>query len=324
MRTRNLLGLVAAAPLLIGAMLAPAAAQDYPTKPVELVLPASPGGGIDLFGREVARLLAEQGIVTQPIQVTNTPGAGGSIGIAQVVQRQGDEYTLFGSGLHVYLAPLTLGTPQSYKDLTPIAKLFSEYEVMLVPAESPIKSLKDLETAMKADPGSIRFGGGPLGNTDQITVALFAQAIGVDPAKITYIPYSGGETNAALLGGHIDVGMGGTDVVDMVTSGKMRALAISSKQRLAGGFADTPTFMEQGYDMSFDNWRGIFAPAGVSEAVVKYWQDALTKLVTSDVWKEELTKNQWTDAFETDTFPATLDHEYSLYESLLTQLGLKK
>ena len=128
---------------------------DYPNRYIEFTIPFAPGGGVDLFGRTVAQLLNDQKIVSKPIQVVNRPGAGGSVGMALMVQRKGDPYILLGIAIHAIVTPLTLGTPYSYKDMTPIAKVFSEYEMMVVRAESPIRSLKDIEAALRKDPGSL-------------------------------------------------------------------------------------------------------------------------------------------------------------------------
>jgi putative tricarboxylic transport membrane protein len=325
-RSKSLLLLpFAAALLLSGTERAPAQQSNYPAKPIELMIPFAPGGGVDLFGRTVARVLNDEKIVTQRIQVTNKPGAGGAIGMAEMVQkRKGDPYSLLGIALHVHLTPLTQGTPHSYKDLTPIAKLYTEHNLIVVRTESPIKSLKDIEAALKKDPGELRFGGATVGNSDHITIASFAKEIGVDPTKLTYIAYSGGESNAAILGGHVDVGLGGPDLMDLVDAGKMRVLAVTSKERLGGRMKDVPTFIEQGYNIEFQLWRGIFGPPEMPASVVQYWRDAFTKMVATDAWKAELEKNNWTSALETDTFPATLDKEHEIYRSILQQLGLVK
>jgi putative tricarboxylic transport membrane protein len=241
-----------------------------------------------------------------------------------MVQRQGDMYSLLGIAIHIHVTPLTLGTQFTYKDVTPIAKLFSEYQMLVVRADSPIKSLKDIEAAMKKDPGSLRIGGASIGSGDHLSISRFAQSLGLDPAKLTYIAYSGGEANAAILGGHVDIGLGGLDLMDIVQSGKMRALAVSAPKRLGGVFKDVPTYVEQGYDVINENWRGIFAPPGIPEAEVKYWRDALAKMVQTDAWKKELENRQWIASFEGDTFPATLAKENVMYRELLQQLNLVK
>jgi putative tricarboxylic transport membrane protein len=323
---------IAAAALVLACAHAPAADStkagalptDYPNRYIEFIIPFAPGGGVDLFGRTVAQLLNEQKLVSKQITVINRPGAGGSVGMAQMVQRKGDPYTLLGIAIHAIVTPLTLGTPYSYKDMTPIAKVFSEYEMMVVRAESPIKSLKDIESALRKDPGGLSFGGASLGNADHITVALYAKAIGVDPTKLRYIPYSGGESNPAILGGHVDIGMGGLDLITQVEAGRMRVLALSSPKRLGGRFRSLPTFTEQGFDVVNENWRGIFGPPEMPAGVVQYWKNALTQMVQSAAWKAELEKNQWVNTFETDSFRASLDRDNAIYGSLMKQLGLLK
>ncbi len=328
MGASSLLRSVFSAAAVSAALLAPVAASaqaNYPAKAIELMVAFAPGGGVDLFGRTVAKVLNEEKIVTQRIQVFNKPGAGGELGMAEMAgPRKNDNHSLSAFALHVIYTPLTLGTPNSYKTLSPIAKIFSEYQMMVVRAESPIKSLKDVEAALKKDVGSLRFGGASLGNSDHIVVAKFAQVIGGDPTKITYIAYSGGESNPAILGGHVDVGMGGLDLMDLIKAGKMRALAISSDKRLGGDFKDIPTFAEQGYDVVNQNWRGIFGPPGMSPDVVKFWRAAFTKMVDTPSWKAELEKNQWSNSLETDNFVASLDKEYESSKKLLGQLGLLK
>lgn len=306
----------------------PASAQapqpEYPLKEIELMIPFAPGGGVDLFGRTVARVLSDEKIVSKRIQVVNKPGAGGARGMAEMAQRKGDAYILLGIAIHVHTTPLTTGTKHSYKDLTPIAKLFSEYQMMVVRTESPIKSLKEVEAALRKDVGSLKVGGASVGGADHMTVARFAKTIGGDPSKLTYVAYSGGESNAAILGGHVDVGMGGLELIDLVEGGKMRVLAVSAPARLGGRFKALPTFVEQGYDVVNPNWRGIFGPPEMPAAIVQYWRNSLKKMVQTKAWKAELEKNQWVDTFESDTFLASLDRDHEVYRSLLQQVGLLK
>lgn len=324
LRAAAILPLVSTASFLA----APAQAQqedpNYPSKPIELIIPFSPGGGLDLFGRTVARVLQDEGIVEQTIQITNMPGAGGALGMAEMVKRDDDAYSLVALALHAILTPLTQGTPHSYKDMTPIAKVFSEYNLIVVRTESPIQSLDEIAAKLKEDPGSVSFGGATVGNSDHITISTFAKSIGVDPTKLTYVAYSGGESNAAILGGHVDVGLGGPDMMDLVDAGKMRVLAVSSPERLTGRLAEVPTFREQGYDVVFQIWRGLFGPTHMPDYAVRFWQDAITRMVQTDAWKAELEKNQWYDALEIDTFKASLDADNESLRSLLQDLGLVK
>src|SRR5918993_267697 len=205
----------------------------YPSREIELLIPFAPGGGVDLFGRTVARVLNSEKIVSRPIQVLNKPGAGGATGIAEMVlARKGNPHSLLGIATHVFITPMMAGTPYTYKHLTPIAKIFTEHQMMVLRTESPIKGLKEIETALRKDVGSLRFGGASVGTWDHMTAAKFAEVVGGDPSKITYLAYSGGESNAAILGGHVDVGLGGLDLMDLVEAGRMRVLAVNSPKRL--------------------------------------------------------------------------------------------
>lgn len=301
------------------------AQSNYPSKTIELIVPFAPGGGIDLFGRTISRVLNDEKIVPAHIEVTNMPGAGGALGMAEMVQRNDDAYSLSVYGLHIILTPLTMGTPYSYKDMTCLAKLCSESDIMVVRTESPIKSLKEVADAITKDPGSLSFGGATIGNSDQITLSKLAISLGIDPTKLTYVAYSGGEANAAVLGGHVDVGFGGPDLMDLVQGGKMRALAVTSPKRLGGRMKDIPTFREQGYDVLFQSWRAVCAPPHMPADVVAYWQAKLGEMVKTDAWKAELEKNQWDYEFETgDAFRASMDAEYEDLNKLLKTLGLVK
>lgn len=325
---RDGLKLALGLPLLAGTGLVPfaAGAQEagYPSKPIELIIPFAPGGGLDLFGRTVAKVLTEEGIVKQRFQITNMPGAGGARGMATMVQRKGDAYSLLAIALHVHLTPLMQNTPHSWADMTPLAKLYTEYNLIVVRAESPIKSLKEIAEAIKADPGKLRIGGATIGNSDHITISRLAEAVGADPTKLTYVAYSGGESNAAILGGHVDVGLGGPDMMDLVDAGKMRVLGVTSPERLSGRLKDVPTFREQGFDITLQIWRGLFGPPEMPDYAVTFWRNALAKMVETAAWKAELEKNNWSPVLETTEFRASLEADHDGYRKLLQQLGLIK
>lgn len=321
-QTLALGGSAAAATLLPGTAFGQSV---YPERPIEMIVPFAPGGGLDLFGRTVARVLTAEKLVKQTMQVTNMPGAGGALGMAEMVQRNDDAYSLCALALHVHLTPLMQGTQYSYKDMTDIAKLFSEYNLMVVRTESPIRNLKDVTDALAKDVSSLSFGGATIGNSDHITVCKLAQTVDADPTKLTYVAYSGGESNAAILGGHVDVGLGGHDLMDLVEGGKMRAIAISAPERLTGRMKDVMTFKEQGHDVVFQIWRGLFGPPHMPVEAVKFWKDTLGTMVKSDAWKAELAKNTWYDAFDTgEHFRASLDAEHEDLRKLLQSVKLIK
>ena len=203
------IGLGAALPF--GAAAQDGCPTDWPTDSLEIMAPAAPGGGWDTTAREVQRVLTEEQIVGQSVEVFNVEGSGGTIGLAQLAtENSGNENMLMMMGL-VMIGGIQLNqSPVTLDQITPVARLTTEFEVIVVPVDSPYQTLDDLITAFQADPGSISWGGGSAGGTDHILVGLIAQATGVDPTSITYVPYSGGgEALAAILGGQVTAGVSG-------------------------------------------------------------------------------------------------------------------
>jgi len=220
---------------------------------LRLVAPAAPGGGWDQTARAMQAVLQEAGIV-QTSSVENVPGAAGTIGLARFISAEhgkGDVVML--SGLIMLGAVVTHQSPVTLTQVTPLARLIGEFEVLVVPAASPFRTLADLITAFRAAPESISWGGGSAGGTDQILAGLVADAVGVDPRRVNYIAYSGGgESLSAILGGQVSVGVNGlAELAPHIEAGTVRVLAISSAERLPG--VDAPTFREQGVDVEIEN-----------------------------------------------------------------------
>jgi putative tricarboxylic transport membrane protein len=194
-----------------------------------------------------------------------------------------------------------------------------------VPTGSPIKTLKELTDKLKADPGSVSWGGGSAGGTDHILAGLIAGAVGVDPSKVNYIAYAGGgEAQAAILGGHVTVGVSGYgEFAAQIKGGKFRALAISSDKRVPG--IDIPTMKEQGVNVDLSNWRGVFGAPGINDAQKKALLAAIDTTVKSPAWKETLTKMDWTDIYLSgDAFAKYIDDENKRIGDILAKLNLKK
>ena len=209
--------------------------------------------------------------------------------------------------------------------VTPLARLTGEYEVIVVPAASPIKTLKELVAKFKADPGSVSWGGGSAGGTDHILAGLIAQAVGVDPSKVNYIPYAGGgEAQAALLGNHVTAGISGySEFAAQIKAGKFRALAISSDKKIAS--IDIATLKDQGIDVELFNWRGVFGAPGITDAQKKELLAALDATVKSAAWKEVLAKQDWTDIYmDGAAFNKYIDDENKRIGEILSKLALKK
>ena len=230
------------------------------------------------------------------VQVTNIPGAGGTVGLAQFVNSK-DPNTLMVNGFVMVGAILLNKSPVSLDQVTPIAKLTEETLVIVVPANSPIKSAKDLAAAIKADVSKVTFAGGSAGSVDHILAAQIVKAAGADPAKVNYIPFSGGgESIAAILGGKVTAGISGyAEYEGQIKAGKMRALGISSEKQMPD--IEVPTLKEQGLDAVITNWRSVVAAPGISADDKKKLADAVDKMVKSDAWKEVLKQKGWDDAY---------------------------
>jgi putative tricarboxylic transport membrane protein len=307
-----------------------APASSYPNQSIEIIAPANPGGGWDTLARTIQLSLETEKFVSQPLSVTNKPGGGGGVGLAYMAAQKGNDYTLV-----VYSPPLVInainGTfeGKSYKDLTPIAKLITDYQIIVVKADSPYQTLEDLLNAMRADPKAIKFAGvSSPGSMDHVAFAKIAKAAGIDPKQLEYIAFAGGgEATTALLGGNVtflSTGIG--ESVAQLEAGTIRALAITAPERLPSDLLkDVPTVQELGYDVTYEIWRGVFGPADMSPEAKAYWDATIKKMVESPTWKAQLEKLNWTDAYASgDDFTAFLEQETGSYQTLLTELGFAK
>lgn len=304
------------------------AQPKYPDKPIEIVAPSGAGGGWDTFARAIAKVAADEKLVSQPIQVINKAGGSGSVALAWMMSsKKGDAYELI-----VYSPPLIInginGTSKyTYKDITPLAKMITDYNVILVKADSPYKTLKDLLDAAKKDPTKVSIGGGSApGGMDHLAYAKIAKAAGIGVKDIKYVSYQGGgEALASLMGGHLTaVSTGIGESLAQIEARTVRALAVTSDKRLTGALADVPTVKEAGYDVTYQIWRGVFGPAEMPDYAKKYWQDTLTKMSKTEGWKNVLKNYQWNDALDTSGFIKFLEDESKSYEQLLTELGMAK
>jgi|RhiMetdeSRZDD1v2_1073273.scaffolds.fasta_scaffold254698_2 putative tricarboxylic transport membrane protein len=288
-----------------------------------IVAPAKPGGGWDQTARAMESVLQSTGLAS-PVTVENIAGAGGTVGLAQLADKySGRGDVLMVSGLVMVGSILTNKTPVSLDQTAPIARLTGEYEILVVPANSEIKSLGDLLTKLKADPGSVSWGGGSAGGTDHILAAMIAKAVGIDGSKVNYVPFSGGgEALAAILGGHVTVGVSGLgEWLGQIQSGELRAIAISAPERVAG--VDIPTIKEQGIDVSLANWRAVFGPPELEDAKKQALIDMVDKMAKSDAWKKSLGEKGWMDLYLSgDAFAAFLKEENTRVADTLKSIGL--
>jgi putative tricarboxylic transport membrane protein len=290
---------------------------------LQFFVPANPGGGWDQTARSMEQALKAANLV-KSTQVTNVGGAGGAVGLPQFVnQWKGRNNALMVAGMVMVGALITNKSPVKITQTIPIARLTGEFEVIVVPPNSPYKTLGDLVAAFKADPAKVSWAGGSAGGTDHILAGMIAKAAGGDAKKVSYVAYSGGgPAQAALLGSQVTCGVSGWgEFSEQIKAGKLRALAISADKRQPG--VDVPTIKEQGIDVELYNWRGVFAPPGVKDADVASMIELMTKLKDSAAWKEQLKTREWTDIFLAGAaYGKYLAEENTRIEGILKELGL--
>jgi putative tricarboxylic transport membrane protein len=316
--------LLAAALVLSSAALATgSAATDASARQAALVItaPAAPGGGWDQTARAMQRVLTQ----IEPgagVQVDNVPGAAGTIGLARFIQSErGNPDALMITGLVMVSGVIMNGSPVSLADTTPIARLTGEYEVIVVPSSSPLRSLGDLLDAFKKNPGAVSWGGGSAGGTDDLLVRLLAEQIGLPASSVNYIAFAGGGAAlAAVLGGQLTAAVSGyAEFAGQIAAGQLRVLGISSASRVNG--IDAPTLRESGIALDLANWRAIVAPPGLSDVEEEALTARIARVATSAEWRSTLAQNGWEDQFLTGpALKQFLLSEQSRIEDVLRRL----
>lgn len=287
-----------------------------------IIAPAAPGGGWDTVARELQAAMRENDVVSNP-QVVNVPGAAGTIGLSQLLGMDGQEDVIMVTGTVMIGGIAVNDSPQDLTTTTPVARIADDYEVLVVPADSPYQTLDDLLAAWTQDPGSIAIGGGSLGGTDQLLAALIAQNVGIDPAEVNYIPYAGGgEAVASLLSGASALGISGwNEFADQVESGNLRALALSAPEPQPQ--IDVPTLMEQGIDLHLPNWRGVVAPPGLTDAETSELLDIIDETIATDEWQDALERNSWQDTeLLGEEYGQFIEQETERIDGIVQEAGL--
>ena len=290
---------------------------------LKMMVPANPGGGWDTTGRALGKALIDSGAAAT-VSYENKGGAAGTIGLAQFVNSsKGDGNALMVMGAVMLGGIITGKPPVQLSQATPIARLSSEYNVFVLPANSPFKTMQDVVAQLKKDPGSVKWGGGSRGSTEHIAAAMLARDVGVDPAKINYVAFrGGGEATAAILGGNVSVGGSGlSEFSEYIKAGKMRAVAVTSDKRLPG--QDIPTMKEMGYNVVIGNWRGVFGAAGITPEQRKALTDAIVTATKHKSWAEAVERNGWTPALLTGpAFDQFVDDEFASLRAVMAKSGM--
>ena len=290
---------------------------------VKMMIPANPGGGWDTTGRALGKALTDSGAAAT-VSYDNKGGAAGALGLAQFVNgSKGDANALMVMGAVMLGGLITGKPPVSLSQATPIARLSSEYNVFVVPAASPFKTMKEVVEQLKKDPGSVKWGGGSRGATEHIAAAMIAREVSTDPAKINYVAFrGGGEATAAILGGNVTIGGSGySEFAEYINTGKMRALAVTSETRLPG--VNIPTLKEQGINVVIGNWRGVYGAPGITPAQRQALTEMILKAVKSKSWLEASEKNNWTAAVLTGpAFEKFVDDDFAALRATMVKSGM--
>jgi putative tricarboxylic transport membrane protein len=303
---------------------APVAQGWEPQRRVELVVPGGAAGSLDTTARTVHKAWEELKLLPKGSGVNNKPGGEHAVGYTYVSQRAGDPHFLGLATSVLLTGHITGRIPITYSDVTPLAFLVTEYVVFAVREDSPLKTGKDFLHALGKNPGALSISVGS--DTHRIAAALPLQSEGVNIKPVKIVAFNGGKQILAVLGGHVDVSVSGSVLVEPhVQAGKMRVIAVSSPRRMGGTLATVPTWEELGYKATIGSWRAMFAAHGVTPDQVAFWEQAFKKVVESEEFRKDAEKNQWDSTFmgaaDTRKF---MEREYAQLKSVMTYLGMSK
>ena len=292
-----------------------------PLKNIDWTIPANPGG-YSLTADAITDSLKAEGLLTATTSVYK-PGAGGSVGLGAFQEIKGKPEAAMVTGIAMTGGLYSNKSKLNLLDSTPIAKILREYDGIVVPASSKYRTLKQLMDDLVAKPNVVAIAGGNKGGVDHQIMGLLAQKASIDPTKLNYVVYSGGpEVITSLLSNATQVGISGAlDFAPYVASGKLRYLGISSAKTISG--IKAKTFVSQGYDLVYGNWRGIMAPADLSKADYLNFVKVIDIMHVSPAWQAQLTKNKWDNEFVAGSaFKAFLEKHIPEINSVMKGLGI--
>jgi len=291
---------------------------------LHILVPGGAGGGWDGTARGTGEALTESGLVGSA-SYENMSGGGGGVAIGYMIENaESLDNTLMVNSTPIVIRSLTGVFPQSFRDLTLVAGTIGDYAALVVPADSPIEDMQGLLAAYQEQGQDFAVGGGSVpGGMDHIVAAMVMQAAGEDPTAVNYIPYdAGGEAMAGLLSGEIDaLSTGFSEAIALADQGEVRILGITAEDRVPA-YDTAPTFMEQGIDTSFVNWRGFFAAPGISEEKRAQYISALEAMYETEAWEEVRSRNGWVNIWNPgEDFRAYLEDQEQQIGDLMRTLG---
>ena len=303
------------------------AQQWKPVRPVAFISPSSPAGSLDLTARLMQKQWDDARTIGVLVVVINKPGAGNGIAWSYLNERS-DGHAISIGNTNLVSNPVTGAHAIGHRDVTPLALLFDDYLVLVVRADSPLKSMMDVRDRLRADSASVAVGFGPgIGAGSHTAAAIAWKAMGADVRKARFVPYkSAGDGIVAMLAGEIEMVSGtAANMPPFIAAGRVRALAVIGPQRLSGVLAGIPTMKEQGYDAVFTNWRGVIGAKDMRREHIAFWEGALASVNESEAWKREINRYFWKANFVTgQKLRDFLDREAVMFRALLTELGLNK
>jgi putative tricarboxylic transport membrane protein len=297
----------------------------------ECIAPANAGGGWDFTCRQVGKTLQDLKIIPGTMQVTNLAGGGGGVAYAEVVNKRNSDNNLVVAASSATSTRLAQGAfpGNDMSQVRWLASVGADYGVIAVAKDSPINTLPELMDKIKADPSSIAVAGGSaVGGWDHLKVLIAARKAGVeDVRKIKYVAFDGGgEAVTQLLGGQVQAFTGdASEAKGFVQSGDIKVLAVLAPERMEGDFASFPTAKEQGIDAVGANWRGFYAPGGMSDEAYNYWVESIGKVYDSPEWKKVMAENGLAPLnLRGDAFQAFVKDSVDSITALSKEIGILK
>ncbi len=297
----------------------------YPAKAIDIIVPYAPGGGTDIMFRNIEKIISLHKLVSQPVNIVNKPGGGGSIGKAFCLSRPADGYSFTCFDIATVAHQIDAKAKWDFrKDFTYIARMVSDINLIIVKADSPINTAKDLDEAIKKKgPKSMSLGGTGIGGPDQFGNIALNKAT---KQQFNYVPYNGGgEVLTNLLGGHIDAAWANpNECVGQLEAKQVKIVGVCTEKR-SPMFPNSPTMKEQGYDVVSIQTRSFVAKGGTSPEVVDYWVQVLNKVRNTPEWKKYLKDNLLEDGWLVKAdFLKDAENDYNTIKPIMDELGMSK